>query len=36
VLFWDTLRQRGNNFLEHNEQGLPQQRQSDRVMQWPM
>ncbi len=23
VLFWDTLRQRGNNFLEHTRQGLP-------------
>jgi Protein of unknown function (DUF3141) len=23
VLFWDTLRQRGNNFLEHERQGLP-------------
>jgi pimeloyl-ACP methyl ester carboxylesterase len=23
VLFWDTLRQRGNNFIEHNREGLP-------------
>ncbi|MFO1324498.1 MAG: DUF3141 domain-containing protein [Burkholderiales bacterium] len=23
VLFWDALRQRGNNFLEHERQGLP-------------
>ncbi len=23
VLFWDTLRQRGNNFVEHNREGLP-------------
>ena len=23
ILFWDTLRQRGNNFVEHNRQGLP-------------
>ena len=23
VLFWDTLRQRGNNFIEHAQQGLP-------------
>ena len=23
VLFWDTLRQRGNNFLEHMQKGLP-------------
>jgi pimeloyl-ACP methyl ester carboxylesterase len=23
ILFWDTLRQRGNNFLEHLRQGLP-------------
>jgi pimeloyl-ACP methyl ester carboxylesterase len=23
VLFWDTLRQRGNNFLEHERNGLP-------------
>lgn len=23
VLFWDTLRQRGNNFLEHERKGLP-------------
>jgi hypothetical protein len=23
VLFWDTLRQRGNNFIEHEQQGLP-------------
>ena len=23
ILFWDTLRQRGNNFLEHERQGLP-------------
>jgi len=23
VLFWDTLRQRGNNFIEHNQQGAP-------------
>jgi pimeloyl-ACP methyl ester carboxylesterase len=23
VLFWDTLRQRGNNFVEHERQGLP-------------
>src|SRR3982751_2532955 len=23
VLFWDTLRQRGNNFIEHNKAGLP-------------
>jgi pimeloyl-ACP methyl ester carboxylesterase len=23
VLFWDTLRQRGNNFVEHTRQGLP-------------
>ena len=23
VLFWDTLRQRGNNFMEHTRQGLP-------------
>jgi len=23
VLFWDTLRQRGNNFVEHARQGLP-------------
>jgi pimeloyl-ACP methyl ester carboxylesterase len=23
VLFWDTLRQRGNNFIEHERQGLP-------------
>jgi pimeloyl-ACP methyl ester carboxylesterase len=23
VLFWDTLRQRGNNFIEHTRQGLP-------------
>jgi pimeloyl-ACP methyl ester carboxylesterase len=23
VLFWDTLRQRGNNFIEHNQAGLP-------------
>jgi pimeloyl-ACP methyl ester carboxylesterase len=23
ILFWDTLRQRGNNYLEHNRQGMP-------------
>ncbi|HUH94544.1 MAG TPA: DUF3141 domain-containing protein [Casimicrobiaceae bacterium] len=23
ILFWDTLRQRGNNFLEHERRGLP-------------
>src|SRR5688572_13140926 len=23
VLFWDTLRQRGNNFVEHTRAGLP-------------
>jgi hypothetical protein len=23
ILFWDTLRQRGNNFLEHERNGLP-------------
>ena len=23
ILFWDTLRQRGNNFLEHMQKGLP-------------
>src|SRR5208283_5866716 len=23
ILFWDTLRQRGNNFREHERQGLP-------------
>src|SRR5215813_12007085 len=23
VLFWDTLRQRGNNFVEHTRKGLP-------------
>ena len=23
ILFWDTLRQRGNNFVEHNREGLP-------------
>ena len=23
VLFWDTMRQRGNNFLEHTQKGLP-------------
>jgi pimeloyl-ACP methyl ester carboxylesterase len=23
ILFWDTLRQRGNNFLEHQRKGLP-------------
>ena len=23
ILFWDTLRQRGNNFIEHEQQGLP-------------
>ena len=23
ILFWDTLRQRGNNFLEHERQGMP-------------
>ncbi len=23
ILFWDTLRQRGNNFVERNQQGLP-------------
>ena len=23
ILFWDTMRQRGNNFLEHERQGLP-------------
>ncbi|MGH8666628.1 MAG: DUF3141 domain-containing protein, partial [Burkholderiales bacterium] len=23
ILFWDTLRQRGNNFIEHTRQGLP-------------
>jgi pimeloyl-ACP methyl ester carboxylesterase len=23
ILFWDTLRQRGNNFLEHERKGLP-------------
>ena len=23
VLFWDTLRERGNNFVEHNREGLP-------------
>ena len=23
ILFWDTLRERGNNFLEHNREGLP-------------
>ena len=23
VLFWDALRQRGNNFIEHERQGLP-------------
>ena len=23
ILFWDTLRQRGNNFVEHTRQGLP-------------
>ena len=23
VLFWDTLRQRGNNFVEHTQKGLP-------------
>jgi pimeloyl-ACP methyl ester carboxylesterase len=23
ILFWDTLRQRGNNFLDHERQGLP-------------
>ena len=23
VLFWDTMRQRGNNFIEHTRQGLP-------------
>ncbi|MDF2463415.1 MAG: hypothetical protein K0Q43_1650 [Ramlibacter sp.] len=23
VIFWDTLRQRGNNFIEHERQGLP-------------
>ena len=23
ILFWDTLRQRGNNFVEHERQGLP-------------
>ena len=23
ILLWDTLRQRGNNFLEHERQGLP-------------
>jgi pimeloyl-ACP methyl ester carboxylesterase len=23
VLFWDTLRQRGNNFVEHERQGMP-------------
>jgi pimeloyl-ACP methyl ester carboxylesterase len=23
ILFWDTIRQRGNNFVEHNQAGLP-------------
>ena len=23
LIFWDTLRQRGNNFIEHERQGLP-------------
>jgi pimeloyl-ACP methyl ester carboxylesterase len=23
ILFWDTLRQRGNNFIEHERQGMP-------------
>src|SRR6185295_10833337 len=23
ILFWDTLRQRGNNFVEHTREGLP-------------
>lgn len=23
VLFWDTLRQRGNNFIDHTKEGLP-------------
>ncbi len=23
ILFWDTLRERGNNFIEHNREGLP-------------
>src|SRR5512143_1333427 len=23
LLFWDTLRQRGNNFVEHTRQGMP-------------
>jgi pimeloyl-ACP methyl ester carboxylesterase len=23
ILFWDTLRERGNNFVEHNREGLP-------------
>ena len=23
ILFWDTLRQRGNNFIEHTRQGFP-------------
>jgi hypothetical protein len=23
ILLWDTLRQRGNNFVEHERQGLP-------------
>ncbi len=23
ILFWDTLRERGNSFVEHNQQGLP-------------
>ena len=23
ILFWDTLRERGNNFVEHNRAGLP-------------
>src|SRR4051812_13300663 len=23
ILFWDTLRQRGNNYLEHTKQGMP-------------
>src|ERR1022692_1606202 len=23
ILFWDTLRQRGNNFVEHERQGMP-------------
>src|SRR5262249_33156361 len=23
VLFWDTIRERGNNFIEHTHEGLP-------------